>query len=116
MDSSTNIGFNDDMTSSHVVHVQLPEQIRSTEIEIVGEHGGVIHDIQYMGAILSDVKLNLELPEEGVPLVFVNGDLESISPGIEGTEWIILLDQTMQLGRGIESHFRVSLVDDGIGY
>ena len=33
---------------------------------------------------------------------------------IEGTD--ILPDQTMQLGRGIENHFRVSLVDDGIGY
>ena len=80
MDSSTNIGFNDDMTSSHVVHVQLPKQIRSTEIEIVGEHGGVIHEIQYMGATLRDVKLNLELREEDIPLVVVNGDLEGVGP------------------------------------
>ena len=71
MESSTDIGFNDIMTSSHVVHVQLPKQIRSTETEIVGEHGGVI---------LRDVKLNLELPEEDIPLVVVNGDLESVGP------------------------------------
>merc|ERR1711962_1352504 len=96
------------MDSSHVVHshgdrflreTQFPEQIRSTEIEVVGGHGGVSHDIQYMGAILGDVKLDLELPQEGVPLVFVNGDLESVGPGIESTEWIIHLDIMMQLGR-----------------
>ena len=71
MDFSTNISFNDEMTSSHVVSVQFPKQVRSTETEIVGEHGGVI---------LRDVKLNLELREEDIPLVVVNGDLEGVGP------------------------------------
>ena len=71
MESSTDIGFNDNMTSFHVVSVQFPKQVRSTETEIVGEHGGVI---------LRDVKLNLELREEDIPLVVVNGDLEGVGP------------------------------------
>merc|ERR550525_1636807 len=60
-------------------------------------------------------KLILNYAEQEVPVVPVNEELEVVGPGLESAEGIVVLDELVQLGGGVEGHLGVGLPHDGVG-
>ena len=70
----------------------LLEQVGGEELKVVGGAGGVAGDLDNLVTILDNVKLNLELAEEGVPVVPVYEELEGVGPLLPHYGgWLLLL-------------------------
>merc|ERR1719356_1378381 len=122
--TSGNVGLNDEEASPLVVdgegqgvlgNVQPLKQVGGTEAELVWSSGGVSGDVNDLLSVLHNVKVDLELTEQEVPVVSVNEELEVVGPGLESAEGIVVLDELVQLGGGVEGHLGVGLPHDGVG-
>ena len=70
----------------------LLEQVGGEELNVVGGAGGVAGYLDNLVTILDNVRLNLELAEEGVPVVPVNEELEGVGPLLpHDGGWLLLL-------------------------
>merc|ERR1711971_591225 len=120
--ASGDVGLNEEEASPLVVDgegervlgdAQLPKQVGGAHAELVGRVDSVAGDVNHLLAVLDNVKVDLELAEDEVPVVPVNEELEVVSPGLESAEGIVVLDELVQLGGGVEGHLGVGLPLDG---
>merc|ERR1719430_1416551 len=95
-------------------NVEPLKEVGGTGTELVWRVDGVSRDVDDLLSVLDNVKVDLELTEEEVPVVPVNEELEVVGPGLESTEGIVVLDEFVQLGRGVEGHLGVGLPMDMI--
>merc|ERR1719430_2561087 len=96
-------------------NVEPFKQVGGTDAELVWRVDSVSRDVDDLLSVLDNVKVDLELAEEEVPVVPVNEELEVVGPGLESAEGIVVLDELVQLGGGVEGHLGVGLPDDGVG-
>merc|ERR1711971_626954 len=73
------------------------KQVGGTGAELVWGVDSVSGDINHLLSVLDNVKVDLELTEEEVPVVPVNEELEVVGPGLESAEGIVVLDEFVQL-------------------
>merc|ERR1712013_656654 len=96
-------------------NVEPLEEVGGAGAELVGGVHGVAGDVDHLVAVLHNVEVDLELAEQEVPVVSVDEELEVVGPGLESAEGIVVLDELVQLGGGVEGHLGVGLPHDGVG-
>merc|ERR1712223_72373 len=122
--ASSNVGVDDQEASPLVVdghgervlgNVEPLEEVGGAGAELVGGVHGVAGDVDDLVAVLHNVEVDLELAQQEVPVVSVDEELEVVGPGLESAEGIVVLDELVQLGGGVEGHLGVGLPHDGVG-